>query len=154
MMLVTILVVALIGEALWETLKMVWQEGKVSVDRIGAMVVGILLAFGARLDLFVLLGISFVIPYLGYILTGLLLSRGANFVHDLFVACSNLRKGKALPTVQALPTVRTLPSVSGNKLAPTTVAKPAATLDTTVESSVTLNKPFKKLAKVLRITKE
>ena len=79
-----ILIVAFIGEAVWETCKMFYQKGKVSTDRIGAAVIGLLLAFGAKLDFLALVGIPLVIPYLGYIVTGLLISRGANVVHDIW----------------------------------------------------------------------
>ena len=48
-------------------------------DRAGAMVVGILIALnpGRR---FQLLDIPFQIPFVGNLLTGLLISRGANFI--------------------------------------------------------------------------
>ncbi|MGI6436160.1 MAG: hypothetical protein ACOX0F_12570 [Syntrophomonadaceae bacterium] len=85
-----IFVAALLAEAVWETGKMVWQQGKVSVDRIGALVVGIVFAVGAGLDLFALLGISFIYPIIGQVLTGILLSRGANFVHDLLKAAEGM----------------------------------------------------------------
>jgi hypothetical protein len=78
-----IIIAAMLAEAVWETGKMVWQQGRVSVDRVGALVVGILFAVGAGLDLCVALGICFVWPIIGQVLTGVLLSRGANFVHDL-----------------------------------------------------------------------
>ncbi len=81
--LLKLVVLALIGEAVWETLKMVWQQGKLSVDRIGALAVGLLLALGAQLDLFALVSIPISIPFVGMVLTGVLISRGANFVHDL-----------------------------------------------------------------------
>ena len=80
----TIVIIALVAEAVWETLKMTWQEGKVSIDRIGAIVVSILIAFGAGIDLFVVVGVPLNIPLLGILLTGLLISRGANFIHDLY----------------------------------------------------------------------
>lgn len=81
-----IIVAALLAESIWETGKMVWQEGKVSIDRIGALVVGVIFAVGAKLDLCVFLGICFAVPLIGQILTGILLSRGANFIHDLLKA--------------------------------------------------------------------
>ena len=79
-----ILIVAFIGEAVWETCKMFYQKGKVSPDRIGAAIIGLLLAFGARIDFLEMVGIGLVIPYLGYVVTGLLISRGANVVHDIW----------------------------------------------------------------------
>ena len=80
----TIVILALAAEAIWETAKMVWQDGKVSVDRIGAIAISILIAIAADVDIFVLIGIPLSIPYLGIVLTGLLASRGANFIHDFY----------------------------------------------------------------------
>lgn len=71
-------------EAVWETLKMIWQEGKLSWDRVGALVVGLVLAFAWPLDFFALAGYPLRIGIVGNILTGILFSRGANFVHDLW----------------------------------------------------------------------
>lgn len=85
-----IIVAALLAESIWETGKVVWQEGKVSVDRIGALVVGIIFAVGAGLDLCAFLGICFVFPVIGQVLTGILLSRGANFIHDLLKAAEGV----------------------------------------------------------------
>lgn len=85
---------AMIGEALWETSKLFWQQGKVNVDRIGAVVVGILLSILTGLDLFKMVGIPISIPgigeVIGEVLTGLLLSRGANFIHDIAGSVSSV----------------------------------------------------------------
>lgn len=87
--LIMLVVVAIIAESVWETLKMTWQDGKVKVDRVGALVVSMLIVFGTRLDMLSLLGIETVIPFLGSILTGILISRGSNFIHDLLVRLNN-----------------------------------------------------------------
>lgn len=84
MSIVTIITIALLVEAIWETLKMVWQDGKANVNTIGALVVGILISILAKLDIFAIQGINLTVPLIGYVLTGILLSRGANFIHDLF----------------------------------------------------------------------
>ena len=78
-----LVIAATICESIWETLKMIWQQGKFDIDRIGALVLGLLIAVAGQLDMFALVGIKLVVPYLGMILTGILFSRGANFVHDL-----------------------------------------------------------------------
>lgn len=78
-----IIIVSIIAESTWETLKMVWQNGKVSIDRIGALIVSILITVGTKMDLLSLLGIESNIPFMGIILTGILISRGSNFIHDL-----------------------------------------------------------------------
>ena len=84
MSIVTIITIALLVEAIWETLKLVWQEGKLNVNTIGALIVGICVSILAKIDIFAMQGISLSIPLIGYVLTGILLSRGANFIHDLF----------------------------------------------------------------------
>ena len=76
--------VALLVEAIWENLKMIWQNGKFSVDRIGALVLGITICLFAKIDIFSMLNIPLSIAYLGSIFTGIICSRGANFVHDLY----------------------------------------------------------------------
>lgn len=84
MSIVTIITVALLVEAIWETLKMVWQEGKININTIGALIVGIAVSILAKIDIFAMQGITLSIPLIGWILTGILMSRGANFIHDLF----------------------------------------------------------------------
>ena len=89
-----IVAAAFLSEAVWETGKMVWQKGRLSLDRIGALVTGLVIAIGACLDLFALVGIHFFHPLIGQILTGILLSRGANFVHDLLKSAEIVVKRK------------------------------------------------------------
>jgi len=88
----SIIIIALIGEALWETLKMTWQQGKVSIDRVGALIIGLILALGTGLDLMTMIGVPMKVPYVGMILTGLLISRGANFVHDILASINNIQQ--------------------------------------------------------------
>ena len=87
-----LLVIAAVIEALWETAKMMWQEGKANPDRIGAAVMGIVLCVAAGVDFFVLAEIPLTIPYLGMVMSGLLISRGANAVHDLLEAAGKSKK--------------------------------------------------------------
>lgn len=84
MSIVTIITIALLVEAIWETLKMVWKDGKANVNTIGALIVGVGVSILAKIDIFAMQGISLSIPLVGWILTGILMSRGANFIHDLF----------------------------------------------------------------------
>ena len=78
-----LLIIAASVEALWETLKMFWDGDKVDVNRIGSAILGILLCILANVDFFALVGVELSIPIVGVVLSGLLVSRGANFVHDL-----------------------------------------------------------------------
>ena len=79
-----IVAVALLVEALWETVKMVWKNGKFSVDRLGALVLGIGICMLAGANLFEAIGIPMGPHLVGCALTGVLASRGSNFLHDLF----------------------------------------------------------------------
>lgn len=97
--LIMLVVIAIIAESVWETLKMTWQDGKVKVDRIGALVVSMLIVFGTRLDILALLEIETVIPFLGIILTGILISRGSNFIHDLLVRLNNKNTDVEIKTI-------------------------------------------------------
>ena len=82
---------AILVEAIWENCKMIWQEGKFSINMIGSLILGVIICTFAGLDIFELVGIGLNIPILGCILTGIIVSRGANFVNDLF---TKLQGGK------------------------------------------------------------
>ena len=85
-------ILAILAESVWETLKMTWQKGKVSIDRIGALIVSLIITFGTGLDITTSLQVPMKIPFLGVILTGILLSRGSNFIHDLIVKINSSEK--------------------------------------------------------------
>lgn len=88
-----IVIGAALVEAVWETGKMTYQKGKVSADRVGALVIGVGVAMAAGLDACAAVGIPMAVPYLGSIFTGVLISRGANFVHDILGAMQGAYKG-------------------------------------------------------------
>lgn len=85
-------VAAMIVEALWETTKMFWQNGKFGFDRLGAVVFGELIALGAGIDFMAAVKLPIKIPYVGMILTGILISRGANFMHDILGNMNNIHQ--------------------------------------------------------------
>lgn len=88
-----ILIGASLVEALWETGKMTYQKGKVSADRVGALVIGVGVAVAGGLDACAAVGIPMAVPYLGSVLTGVLLSRGANFMHDILGTMQHTYRG-------------------------------------------------------------
>lgn len=55
---------------------------KTAVTQITAAVLGVVICFMSNADLFATIGISFVSPWVGNILTGIIISRGANYVSD------------------------------------------------------------------------
>lgn len=83
MILKGIIAAALLTEALWQTIKLLKNVKEINKDVLGAIILGIIVAFAAKIDIFEILGIPIDIKYLGNILTGILISRGSNFIHDL-----------------------------------------------------------------------
>ena len=79
-----LITVAILVEAIWENIKMVYQSGKVSVSMIGSLIISILICTLTSIDIFPLIGLTINVPIVGSILTGIIVSRGANFVSDLF----------------------------------------------------------------------
>ena len=83
----TLIALGLLTEAVVETLKFIWDEKKrvFSWSALCAVAVGVAIAVASRTSLFTLLGIApNMAPWLGYIVTGILISRGSNFLHDLW----------------------------------------------------------------------
>lgn len=62
--------------------------------QILAAVLGVVVAIGYNLDLIAMFGVESTIPYLGVVLTGLIISRGSNFIADL------LKKVQTYKTVE------------------------------------------------------
>lgn len=79
-----LVIVAILIEAIWENLKMVWKDRKISLNTIGVLVISIVVCLLAKIDIFPIVGLSLSVPFVGSGLTGIIVSRGANFVNDLF----------------------------------------------------------------------
>ena len=86
-----IIIIAILIEAIWENLKMIWQNGKLSIDKLGALVISIAMCLLVNADVFSLVGLTISIQYVANILTGIIVSRGANVVHELFSKPSNVK---------------------------------------------------------------
>ncbi len=84
---VLIITMAIIVEALIEYGKSIGKafvggEWKTAVTQLLAIAVAVLLCFMTGGDLFAVVGIAFIWPWLGIFLTGIIISRGANYVSD------------------------------------------------------------------------
>lgn len=79
-----LIIIAILVEAIWENLKMIWQSGKFSIDMLGSLIVSITLCTLVKIDIFPIVGLNIAIPIVGSVFTGIIVSRGANFVNDLF----------------------------------------------------------------------
>lgn len=81
-MIVQLVVLGTLVESLTEVLKLLFVDGKLNKSQLVSIVVGLVLAFTINLDLFIAIGLSPVIPYVGIVAAGILISRGGNYVHD------------------------------------------------------------------------
>lgn len=84
---VLIITMAIIVEALIEYAKSIGKaiagvNWKTASAQLAAIVVAICLCFASGADLFAAIGIEFVWSWVGVVLTGVIISRGANYVSD------------------------------------------------------------------------
>lgn len=79
-----LIIISILVEAIWENIKMIYQNKKISISMIASLLISIFLCIVANIDIFPILEISISTPIIGNIFTGIIVSRGANFVNDLF----------------------------------------------------------------------
>lgn len=83
--LLQLVVVGFLVEAIVDTMKLVYDtEQGIQIPKILSIAVGLVLAFVIQLDILQLLKLTADIHIVGVALTGILVSRGGNFVNDLF----------------------------------------------------------------------
>lgn len=85
--------------SIYDIVKGFYKDNKVDVNSIVTAVLGIIVAILAQLDVFALLGVSFIIPYFGQVLTGLVISKGSNYVYDFITRILSLLKGNNVSSV-------------------------------------------------------
>ena len=96
MELLAVVVVAILIESAVETFNTLFKNnGKLSYKKIGAIILSIAVCISAKLDLFSILGITMVVPYVGEIVTGLVVSRGSGVVNSLIEKLMQLRSSKS-----------------------------------------------------------
>lgn len=79
-----LIIVAILVEAIWENIKMVYDKKKFNINMIGSLILGIIVCVLAQIDIFPIVGLNIAVPFVGSVFTGIIVSRGANFVSDLF----------------------------------------------------------------------
>lgn len=88
-----IIIAALTVEALINILKPLWDRSKpFDINYLIPIPIGVLIAVAAQIDWFATAGIPLFIPYLGSVLTGIIISRGANIVFDLVKLLNETKK--------------------------------------------------------------
>ncbi|MFZ5975194.1 MAG: hypothetical protein ACOYU3_07280 [Bacillota bacterium] len=89
--LMTIVFGAILVEAIVTALKPIWDENKrqVSIGAVMSLIVGLAIAFAANMDLLATAGVDVNIPAVPQLITGILISRGANYVYDILAQISS-----------------------------------------------------------------
>ena len=79
----TIIILAITVEAIIEYGKLIFVEKSINWKQVGALILGVGLSVLAQTDLYKVVGVDFIVPFVGTVLTGILFSRGANYVSDI-----------------------------------------------------------------------
>lgn len=80
---INVIIISIILEGLINTIKEVKKGKDINKVVLLSIVFGIIIAVATNINIFEILGIGVDFPYVGSIFTGILISRGSNFVHDL-----------------------------------------------------------------------
>lgn len=85
---------AIIIEGLISYAAEIYKNKKIQWQIIAAIAIGCLLAFNLKLDIFSILGIEEINTAIGTVLTGILISRGSNYVFELYDRLTNWKQSK------------------------------------------------------------
>lgn len=89
--------IAVIVEGLISYANMILSADKtIDWKCVSAIVLGVFIGISYNLDLLGLFGVHSSVPFIGNVLTGILLSRGSNYLADLIKVISNISKGPQL----------------------------------------------------------
>jgi hypothetical protein len=77
---------AVILEGIITYVKEFFVRGNVKWEMLISIVIGVLVASAYGVDVLAMAGLKTAVPYLGSVLTGVLISRGSNYVFDLIKA--------------------------------------------------------------------
>ncbi len=80
---VSILTLAVITEGIIAYLEHFWVNGNFEFNMLFSMLLGIVIAVAYKIDLPSCLNLTSPIPYFGSVLTGILISRGSNYLYDI-----------------------------------------------------------------------
>ena len=81
---------AILIEAIITYVKEFFVNGSFSWELLASISLGIIIAIAYNLDIPAYFNLNSQIPYLGCVLTGVLLSRGSNYAYDLLGKLTNI----------------------------------------------------------------
>lgn len=80
---VQIMTFAILTESLITYFKEFFAYGDFSFSMLFSVILGIVIAIACKIDLLEQINLKSSVPYLGSLLTGILISRGSNYIYDL-----------------------------------------------------------------------
>lgn len=88
-----IIAISIVIEGIVEYAKMFYSSAnEVKISIVLSVVLSVVAAIGFELDVFAILGIASTIPYLGTVLTGIVIARGSNYIYDLLGKITKIEK--------------------------------------------------------------
>ena len=87
----SILSLAVLTEGIITYFKEFFVGGDFSFSMLFSIILGVLVAVCYKLDLLEYINLKSSIPYVGSILTGILISRGSNYVYDILKSITSLK---------------------------------------------------------------
>lgn len=75
---------AIIVEGLITYVKEIYTDGKIKWAMVASIVIGMVVSVGYSIDLMSYVGLTSPIPYFGSILTGIVISRGSNYIYEVY----------------------------------------------------------------------
>lgn len=89
--LIQLIVGAFLLESIVETIKLLFEDGQFNKTKAGSVLLSIGFCLLYKFDLLKSLGFDSGIAAVGMVLTGILFSRGSNFIHDILDAVYDIK---------------------------------------------------------------
>lgn len=78
-----VILFAVLVEAVVEGIKSVKEDGRINSVVALSMLVSLIASLAFDIDLFAMAGFSTAVPYIGAVLSSVIISRGSNYVSDI-----------------------------------------------------------------------
>lgn len=73
-----LIIIAILVESIWENLKMIWDKNKLNINMLGSLLLSMIICVLAQINIFKIVGIELIVPIIGYLLTGIIVSSGTS----------------------------------------------------------------------------
>lgn len=85
-----IIILSILVESIITYFQKFFENGNLSSNMILSIILGIVIAMAYELDLPKIMGFDSKWKFIGNILTGIIISRGSNYIYDILQSISNL----------------------------------------------------------------